>query len=108
MHPPNLCMPVWHTAHMLVIGDLHVLQTTDTEMIPCILYPWHLLHLSNPLVVVLFVTVGHEHSMQNIALAVLQSGRPVPQWYTMLHQCSQNFAVGAVDSELYCLSDSIC
>ena len=100
MHPPSWCMPVRHTAHTLVICDLHVLQNSISGIVLRILYPWHLLRMINPLVVVLFVIVGHEHSMWNIALHVLQSGRRVPQSGEAVVGCGTPCCVGEASNVL--------
>ena len=103
-----------HTAHTLVACNFYILHATDSGMVLRILNPWQVLHLIDPSVVVSFVIVGHEHSMWNIALAVLQSGRPVPQSGEAVVGCGTPCCVSAVNILLseqlkwYCLFDSLC
>ena len=76
---PPMWMPLAHTAHKLDVIFRHLLRIAASGKVPLILYPWHLLHLCRPWILVLVVALGHLHSLWNIFLTFVHSGRPLPQ-----------------------------
>ena len=79
IHSPNRWMPLKQTAHTIEAGFRHCLQIADSCIVPWILYPRHLWHLTRPFVEDPLVIMGHVHSRWKIFLAVVQLGRPLPK-----------------------------